>query len=221
MKPLIKKGQKFGRLEAIEFHSRTDGGRQVWLFRCDCGNKKVSVVTEVKRTKRNGTKSCGCLAEESRRDTATKHGMKKSRLYSIWAGMKTRCLNKNHAWFKHYGGKGIGICDKWMDFIGFHEDMRADYEIHLAIYGLADTTLDRIDNSKGYSKSNCRWSTKLVQSNNASNNVMIDFNGKKQSIKMWSEEIGIKYGTLYGRLNAQKMSISKALQPHLLNRKNK
>ena len=122
----------------------------------------------------------------------TKHGMKGTRIYSIWTGMKTRCLNKNHTWFKHYGGRGIKVCEKWLNFVGFYEDMRKNYS--------KDLTLDRIDPSGNYCKENCRWATKLQQSNNARNNIIIEYNGEKKSLKEWSEIKKISYFTLYSRL---------------------
>lgn len=143
------------------------------------------------------------------------HGMKHTRLYSIWVGMKTRCLNKNHTWYKHYGGKGIKVCSRWLKFLGFYNDMYKSYEIHLKNYSEADTTLDRIDNSKNYCKENCRWATKLEQSNNASNNVFIEFAGKKQSLKDWSIETGIPYGKLWLRIFNGKRELKYALDPKI------
>lgn len=89
-----------------------------------------------------------------------KHGLSKNfRPYTIWKGMKQRCLNPNFKQYKDYGGRGIKVCPKWSDsFLSFWNDMKSTY---------ADTlSIDRIDNDKGYSKSNCRWSTSEEQNNN-------------------------------------------------------
>ena len=131
-----------------------------------------------------------------------KHGMKGTRFYSIWGGMKTRCYNKKHGWFKHYGGRGIVTTEEWKKFENFMKDMYPSYIEHLKKYTEIDTTLDRIDCNKIYSKENCRWATKKEQSNNARNNVKITFNGKTQSILKWSLETGISYFLIWQRNSA-------------------
>jgi hypothetical protein len=87
----------------------------------------------------------------------TKHGMYGTKTYNTWHSMKKRCKNKSEASFKHYGERGITVCEKWLTFEGFYEDMgdRPD-----------GMTLDRIDNNKGYFKDNCRWASKTTQSSN-------------------------------------------------------
>lgn len=83
-----------------------------------------------------------------------RHGMRRTSTYQCWADMKSRCLNPEHKVFSYYGGRGIAVCDKWLHFMGFYEDMGDKPE------GL---TLDRINNDKGYSKENCKWSTRKEQ----------------------------------------------------------
>jgi len=86
-----------------------------------------------------------------------KHGMSRSRVYRCWANMIQRCTYKKHIGYKHYGGRGIGVCKKWLKFENFYEDM-GDIP--------TDKSLDRIDNDKGYSKSNCRWACRSLQASN-------------------------------------------------------
>ena len=129
--------------------------------------------------------------------------MSKTRQWQIWMGIKARCENKNEAAYKNYGGRGITMCKEWRKFVGFWEDMKDGYSDFL--------TIDRIDNDKGYFKENCRWATRTQQARNNRANNMIEFNGKTLSIMEWSEEIGIKYGTLYNRICVYGMDIDKAM----------
>ena len=88
-----------------------------------------------------------------------RHGQTHNRLYTCWADMKTRCLNKKHKWYGHYGGRGITVCDEWMRFEPF-----AEWALS---HGYAeDLTIDRIDNDKGYCPENCKWSTQHEQALN-------------------------------------------------------
>lgn len=122
----------------------------------------------------------------------TTHGMKNSREYRIWDGMKKRCLKPSSASYKNYGAKGISICEKWLKFEGFFEDM-----------GYSNgKCLDRIDNSKGYFKENCRWVTYTENNRNKTTNVLID--GK--TLAEWSELRGISQQVISYRINKMKMN---------------
>ena len=120
-----------------------------------------------------------------------KHGMRNTREYMIWQGMKKRCMNPKAINYKDYGAKGIAVCEKWMDFVNFYEDM-----------GLSNgLCLDRIDNTKGYSKENCRWVTHKQNNRNKSNNVLID--GK--TVQEWSEKTKLSPQVIFHRINKLKM----------------
>ena len=202
-KPIIKKGDKYNRLTAVRFDHRGKRGEQFWLFKCSCGNEKVINVNHVKTGK---TASCGCLGRELSSKRITKrntiHGMYLSREYESWRAMKNRCLNKKHTYYKYYGARGIKVCSSWMKFEHFYKDMGKRP---------AGTTLDRIDNNKGYCKNNCRWATRKEQANNRKSNHLLTFNGKTQNIKQWAEELGINHNTLFSRLSYG-WSIDKALK---------
>ncbi len=124
------------------------------LYQCDCVNQKIMFPANVRTGK---SKSSGCLRSKVSRTKAKTHGLTGSYTYGIWAGMKGRCVVKNNAKYKTYGAVGITICEKWLKFEGFLEDMGEAPE------GL---TIDRIDGTKGYSKDNCRWATYQTQSRN-------------------------------------------------------
>ena len=163
-KPAYLVGQKFGRLTVLSKHQSTRNGIE-WKCLCDCSENII--VTTAKLTSGN-TKSCGCLRREvsaSRcKDTAT-HGMRNTRIYDIWRGMKKRCLLDTHHSYKNYKGRGITVCAEWMEFEPFWQWAR--------INGYADNlTIDRINNDDGYYPENCRWTSIAEQARNTRRNVV-------------------------------------------------
>lgn len=123
-----------------------------------------------------------------------KHGLSKTRLYRIWNLMKFRCYNNKSKNFKHYGGRGIYICDEWKnDFLSFYNwSMDNGYNDML--------TIDRIDNNGSYTPENCRWTTIREQSRNRSNNRLLKYKGFTRCLIDWSSLTGINYSTLGARL---------------------
>lgn len=184
-KLIIERGEKFNLLTAIKFKYKNKRSTQYWLFRCDCGKEKIIRIDGVKAGK---VKSCGCLLKKGGR---LKHGMYGTRTYTTWQRMKDRCLNKNNPDYRYYGGRGITICDRWLKFENFYKDMGERPK---------NKTLDRIRNSEGYSKENCRWATPKEQQNNTRANHFLTFNNKTQNIQQWSEELGINNMTIYSRI---------------------
>jgi hypothetical protein len=132
-------------------------------------------------------------------------------IYRSWYNMKSRCNNPNYLNYHLWGGRGITYNKKWESFLGFYEDMYQLYTEHSEKFGENNTSLDRIDNDKGYSKSNCRWATKRVQANNRRTSKILEFNGKKQTLAQWARELKIKSSTLRQRIYCYKWSVEKAL----------
>jgi hypothetical protein len=161
-------GQTFGRLTVIgegELYI-SPGGRSysTSICRCECGVTKQVVTGSLIRGK---TRSCGCL----RKQLMTTHGQlsagKRSKEYKCWNSIKSRCLNCKHKQFKNYGGRGITICDEWLNsFETFLKDMGLATTKAIGLAPSKAHSLDRIDNARGYSKENCRWATNQQQAIN-------------------------------------------------------
>lgn len=117
---------------------------------------------------------------------------KRTPTYLSWASMIARCTNKKINCYEYYGAKNISFCDEWNTYINFFNDMGERPQ---------GTTLDRIDNNRGYSKENCRWSTYKNQAENRSTTAWIEFNGEKRSTSDWARFIGIPRTTLRLKLS--------------------
>lgn len=136
------------------------------------------------------------------RGARPKHGMKNSRTYKSWTHMKYRCLNPNCKKYKDYGGRGIKVCDRWMDFQLFFEDMGERPE---------GMTLDRIDVNGHYEPGNCRWANNKDQSNNKRKNDVIDYLGASMNLSQWADALGIPRTTLYNRIYTLGWPVDRAL----------
>lgn len=133
-----------------------------------------------------------------------KHGGKGTKLYEIWCSMKARCYNPNLKVYRHYGGRGISVCEEWLhDFVPFEKWAVANgYK--------EDLSLDRIDNNKGYSPDNCRWATRVQQANNQRTTIKIAYNGETKTLHEWAVVLGIKPATLYYRIYKLGWSLERA-----------
>lgn len=183
-------GQKFGRLTVIKRADNNKNGSTRWLCKCDCGNEKI---VEGGHLRSNKIKSCGCLLTDVLIKRNYTHGMTNTRLFHIWQGIKIRCYNKNFEHYKHYGERGITICEEWKDnFMSFYDwAMSNGYKEHL--------TIDRIDVNGNYEPSNCRWVKQAEQSRNRRDTVYITYNGETHTFYEWSKITGINQNTLCTR----------------------
>jgi hypothetical protein len=148
-------GKTFNRLTVIE-RDTTKSKRTRWICKCSCGTETVVLGSDLKDQK---VKSCGCLKKEIAVSSNTTHGDSKTRLYSIWLGIKKRCNNPKDSNYSKYGAVGITICNEWLDYISFKKWALANnYQKNL--------TIDRIDSTGDYEPSNCRWTDYSTQNHN-------------------------------------------------------
>jgi hypothetical protein len=186
-------GQKFGRLTVLGL-DRVESKKTYWKCMCECNNE-ISVRSD--QLRRSWTKSCGCLQRDVTKKTAKyinyKHGESKTRLYGIWTNMKSRCYREHDDWYSEYGGRGITICNEWInDYVVFRNWA-------LSHGYMNNLTIDRKDVNGNYEPNNCRWATLKEQANNTRYNHLMSYNGKTQTMSQWADELGIGFGALMAR----------------------
>lgn len=190
-------GQRFGRLTVLDVAARKNG--IVWRCLCDCGAETLARAGHL----RAGSKaSCGCAVVDAARENQkaaiaaiTTHGISHSRLDHCYKNMVSRCYNPKNKRYDKYGARGIAVCAEWRnDKLSFFRWAMANgYADHL--------TIERDKVNGNYGPSNCRWATLKEQMNNQTNSVFLDWNGRRQTIAQWAEELGIKYGALQHRVD--------------------
>lgn len=181
-------GQRFGSLTVVEYVGGKDRkSYNSWLCKCDCGE---TMVVTASRLKYGTIKSCGCVTKHKK----SMHGESRTRLYSIWAGMRYRCSNEHSHIYQYYGGRGISVCTEWEnDYKTFSDWAKAN--------GYADNlSIERIDVNGDYCPENCRWASPKEQSNNMRANRVIEWNGEAHTLMEWSRILNISYPTLSSRL---------------------
>lgn len=205
MSKYVKKdlsGKIFGRLKVLSFIP--DGSkRSRYLCVCECGNQKTFISDALVSGK---SVSCGCYRNEKVLESNVIHGhsgLNRSKTYNSWAGMMDRCEWGGHKSYARYGAKGIRVCHEWHDFNNFLRDMGSRPE---------GTSIDRIDNSKGYSKENCRWATRREQSLNTSRTVKVLIDGKVQIVFDMADKLSISMKALRSRADRRGNDYVKALR---------
>ena len=178
--------EKYGSLTALkrveDYISPKGYKKEKWLFKCDCGNfivRNKDVVTKGECC------SCGCEKQKRmidyNKENKVKHNKRNTRLYRIWAGMKTRCFNKNDKTYIWYGKKGVSVCKEWIDdFMNFYKwSIQNGYKDNL--------TLDRINCFGNYEPENCRWVDVKTQCRNKRNNLKFTVNKEIKCLSEWAE----------------------------------
>jgi hypothetical protein len=203
-------GERIGKLLIIEEAEPVFSGKQkyrTYLCSCDCGNKKIIRKVHLQR---QSTKSCGCTVKENAVLRNTSHGFSNSLLWEVWKGMNSRCNNPANQSYRHYGGKGVQVSERWkqrfdgveIGFMNFSNDVLSTYREGLEI--------ERIDNNKNYEPSNCTWASRKDQILNRSITRFLEFQGKILCLSDWAELLGINKNTLFSRIDVLGWSVEKA-----------
>lgn len=178
-------GMKFGRLTAISPRP-PEGVPRRWNCVCECGKESVHAGLPMVQGR---IKSCGCYRREFK--PRLTHGRSKTSMETTWRHMLERCMDPESKSYKNYGARGIKVCERWLDFTAFIEDM-GDKPV--------GTSLDRIDVNGHYEPGNCRWATMKQQNRNRRNNRLIEYQGRTQCLSEWEEEFSLPKGRLLNRL---------------------
>lgn len=191
-------GKKYERLTVIGY-SHTDNNGRHWLCECDCsGEKRVTPTAGALNS--GNTKSCGCISREMtaqrNRDGIIYDTPLKIELSQRLRHIKERCYKKYHKSYHMYGGRGVAVCDEWLDkdngFDNFYSwSIENGYQ--------KDLTIDRINNDGNYEPDNCRWVDMVTQANNRRDNVIIEYEGQSHSIAEWARIKGLERKTLEWR----------------------
>lgn len=211
-------GHRYGRLvvfaaadPAIEPTGRS---RAMWLCKCDCGNEKSIRGSDLHSGR---TRSCGCIFSDGVWSFNLSHGeAKKGRQtpeYRIWAGMIKRCSNENDSSFRHYGGRGIKVCDRWM---GSYEEFLSDMGRRPSPHH----SIDRYpDNDGPYSPENCRWATKQEQALNKRGTLTVLVGGENVPLLAECKRRGLKYSSIRQRMHRYGWTAQQALDTPIKTRK--
>jgi hypothetical protein len=179
----------YGYYTVLSFVGRNQHGNLEWNCQCRCGALKRVLGSNLLG---GANPSCGCYKTEVLVRRNYKHGLVSRPEHKAWCGIRQRCYNPRNQDYSHYGGRGIRVCDRWVDFAQFFADM-----------GPMPTpyhTIERIDNNGDYEPGNCKWATRKEQNRNKRNIPLYDYRGRRVSVAELSELSGVPAGTLSHRL---------------------
>lgn len=179
---------KFGRWTVLTTQPKKS------LCRCECGTERLVINYDIQR---GVSKSCGCLSRERTAEMAKRvnrtHGMDATPTYRSWVDMRRRCTQPHRKDYPQYGGRGITVCDRWMDsFANFFADMGERPK---------GKTLERRENNGPYEPDNCCWATKDDQSRNTRTNRFIEVRGERMTVSDAARKYSIPWPTMFSRLN--------------------
>lgn len=182
-------GKVFGSLTVISKNS-SGSGTVFWNCKCKCG-KTIQVSTG--RLNSGNVTSCGCSKRNRIIEQNTTHGLANTRLYKIWCGMKKRCFNKNSQSYNNYGGRGISICNEWIN------NFQAFYDWSISNGYSENLTIERINVNGNYCSDNCRWVTLKEQTKNQRKTIRYTLFGIEKPLIEWCDYAEIKNSRAYQR----------------------
>lgn len=182
-------GAQVGRVTVVA-RAGSSGGKATWLCLCVCGGQFNAVGTSLRK---GGVRECPVCATRSRIERATKHGGVGSREYVSYSAMKSRCSNPNDKRFERYGGRGIKVCDHWVESFG-------NFLADMGPMPSAAHSIERLDNNADYKPGNCIWASIEVQANNRSNNTRIEICGETKNITQWARDTGVHRTVILRRM---------------------
>lgn len=196
-------GMTFGRLQVIKRAGSNKNKQALWLCECQC-EKKTKLIVIGSDLLRGHTQSCGCLQREIVCNIKTKHGQSFTALHNIWTNMKQRVCNKKCEAYQNYGGRGIKICDEWINsFESFYTwATNNGYKEGL--------TIERKNVNGDYCPENCTWASKLTQTRNRRNTQQVYYKNELKPLSQWCDELNLPYNTIRARINTYHWSIEKA-----------
>lgn len=182
-------GKRFGRLMVTEYDKRGTKGPR-WKCMCDCGKECSRTTSNLREPKDH---SCRCWGIEKCSTAGFKHGYHKSAEYAAYYAMKSRCYHPKAREYRIYGGRGITVCDRWLEsFENFIADMGSK--------PAKNYSLDRINSNGNYEPENCRWADPVTQSNNTSRNKHVVLDGVRATVAEHCRRTGAKHWTVHYRL---------------------
>lgn len=196
-------GRRFGKQSVVRYsHAEYKADRKVprwidyWIVQCDCGDVRTTEASPIA----NGH----VLACSGCNPRSATHNLCGSSEYTIWQAMKERCYNSNHSAFRHYGGRGITICARWLEsFENFYADMGSRPS--------SAHSINRINNDGDYTPENCEWATQQEQMSNYSKSVHLTYAGETLTMSEWARRAGLHRATLRTRIVTCGWSLGQAL----------
>lgn len=196
---IFEPGQLVGAAYFIEEIEPTYERRAV--FKCLCGEHFIAIIWNVTR---GITKSCGCARRKHGHTIGARCKTKISSEYNTWRNMIERCTNPSYKLYVNYGGRGISVCERWLDsFENFITDMGKK--------PTPDYSIERINNNGNYEPSNCKWESKVNQARNKRSNVFLTHKGETLCMAAWAQRACISTQLFWHRINTCKWSIEKAI----------
>ena len=197
---VMVQGERFSRWTVLQPNIRKEdpkgGFRYYCLVECVCGARAEVASYSLRKGTSQGCAQC--LRDRPEHPFTKTHGRLPRKLHAIWGSMKSRCYNSQNQAYHDYGGRGIRVCDEWLDYARFRDwSLKNGYD--------ETRSLERLDNDSHYTPSNCCWATKLQQANNTRTNIKVTWNGETRSVAQWARDPRCKVtaATLAARIRSR------------------